>query len=159
MHSTLECDVSLQTLKLAARLERMEEHGQIEPPQLPSNRKFGLFFALVFLLAAAFFFWKGSEYLGAVLSIAAALFGVCALLLPAVLSPLNRLWFALGMLLGRIVSPIVLGLIFFVLLTPVSVVTRLFGRDALLIRKRDASSYWVARTPPGPAADSFKNQF
>ena len=137
----------------------MHSDDQPAAPQLPSNQKFGWFFVLVFLLAAAYALWRGFEHWAAVLTIGAVLFGVCALLLPAVLSPLNRLWFALGMLLGKIVSPIVLGLIFFVLLTPVSVVTRLFGRDALLVRKRKTQSYWVDRTPPGPEPDSFRNQF
>ena len=137
----------------------MQDYAQTEAPELPSNRKFGLFFALIFLLVAAYFFWKGPEYVGALLTIAAVLFSVCAFLLPAVLSPLNQLWFALGILLGKIVNPIVLGLIFFVLLTPVSIVTRLSGRDVLLIRKRKTQSYWVDRTPPGPEPDSFRNQF
>ena len=79
---------------------------------------------------------------------------------PKILRPLNWLWFQLGQLLGKIVSPIVLGAIFFLLLTPVSLVTRLFGRDELRIkRKASQTSYWLDRAPPGPAPESFKNQF
>ena len=62
------------------------------------------------------------------------LFAIAAFLTPQILSPLNRLWFCLGLLLGKIVSPIVLALIFFVLITPVSLVTRLFGRDELKMK-------------------------
>jgi len=86
-------------------------------------------------------------------------FSVATLLSPQLLAPLNRLWYGLGVLLGKIISPIVLGLIFFVLITPVSLVTRLFGRDELKMKKRNVESYWVDRSPPGPPSDSFKNQY
>jgi len=66
---------------------------------------------------------------------------------------------ALGHLLGRIVSPIVLGLIFFVLITPVALFGRVAGRDPLRLKPRAISSYWVKREPAGPTPDSFKNQF
>jgi hypothetical protein len=65
----------------------------------------------------------------------------------------------LGLLLGKIISPIVLGLIFFVLITPVSLVTRLFGRDELKMKKRSVESYWVDRSPPEPPSNTFKNQY
>jgi hypothetical protein len=57
------------------------------------------------------------------------------------------------------VSPVVLGVVFFLLITPVAVCSRLAGRDALRLRKRSVQSHWVERVPKGPAADSFKNQF
>ncbi len=78
---------------------------------------------------------------------------------PDVLAPLNRAWFKLGEIMGKIVSPIVLGVIFFILITPVAMLTRLFGRDELRLKKRAIESYWIERNPPGPASDSFKNQF
>jgi hypothetical protein len=65
----------------------------------------------------------------------------------------------LGALMGRVVSPLVLGTIFFLLITPISMLARLFGRDELRLKKIDTSSYWIARAPPGPDGDSFKNQF
>jgi hypothetical protein len=63
------------------------------------------------------------------------------------------------MLLGKIVSPIVLGLIFFVLITPAALITRLFGRDELKIKKRTVESYWVDRSTLGLESESFKNQY
>jgi len=75
------------------------------------------------------------------------------------LTPLNKAWMKLGDLLGKVISPIVLGIIFFVLLAPVALVTRLLGRDELRLKMSNSSSYWIDRTPPGPAGDSFKNQF
>ncbi len=78
---------------------------------------------------------------------------------PQLLTPLNRLWYALGIILGKVINPIVLGAMFFVLITPIALLTRLFGRDELKIKKSFAHSYWVDRLPPGPQSDSFKNQF
>ncbi len=131
------------------------------PPhtQLPTNSKFGWFFAAVFFALAIYAYWEGWSKVAVAALSAALLFGVAALLSPQLLTPLNRLWYGLGLLLGKIVSPIVLGVIFFVLITPVSLVTRLFGRDELKIKKRSVDSYWVDRSPPGPPSDSYKNQY
>jgi len=137
----------------------MSEHTVSSPPKLPTNRKFGWFFAAVFAAVAAYAYWGGWSTVSLVTLIAAILFAAATLLSPQSLAPLNRLWYGLGMLLGKIISPIVLGLIFFVLITPVSLVTRLFGRDELKMKKRNVESYWVDRSPPGPQSDSFKNQY
>jgi len=126
---------------------------------MEENKKFGWFFTAVFAAVAAYAYWRGWSAVSLVTLIAAILFAAATLLSPQSLAPLNRLWYGLGMLLGKIISPIVLGLIFFVLITPVSLVTRLFGRDELKIKKRNVESYWVDRSPPGPPSDSFKNQY
>ena len=78
---------------------------------------------------------------------------------PKLLAPFNRAWFALGQLMGRVVSPIVLGAIFFLILTPVALIMRLFGRDELRLKRKASDSYWVDRHHDTPAAESFKNQF
>jgi hypothetical protein len=127
---------------------------------LPSNRKFGGLFTAIFAIAAAYFyFFAASGRVALVLAALAALFAVATIAAPSLLAPLNRLWFQLGLLLGKIVSPLVLGSIFFLLITPVSLISRLFGRDELKMKKRTVSSYWVEREPPGPAPESFRNQF
>ena len=129
---------------------------------LPSERSFGLLFGAVFALLAAYgWFFKGWSSMLALALVGVALaFVLVGFVAPKILRPLNWLWFQLGQLLGKIVSPIVLGAIFFLLLTPVSLVTRLFGRDELrLKRKASQTSYWLDRAPPGPAPESFKNQF
>ena len=129
---------------------------------LPSERSFGLLFGAVFALLAAYgWFFKGWSSMLALALVGVALaFVLVGFVAPKILRPLNWLWFQLGQLLGKIVSPIVLGAIFFLLLTPLSLVTRLFGRDDLRIkRKASQTSYWLDRAPPGPAPDSFKNQF
>jgi hypothetical protein len=129
---------------------------------LPSERSFGFLFAAIFVLLAGYGWlivrWAPSTLWGLVG--AAACFGFSAVLAPRLLAPLNRAWFQLGQLLGKVVSPIVLGAIFFLLLTPVSLVTRAFGRDELrLKRKSHQESYWIDRVPSGPKPESFKNQF
>lgn len=127
--------------------------------KIGSERAFGLVFAAVFLLVSL---WplveRAPPRWWAI--IVAAIFAMSAWIAPRVLAPLNRLWFRFGELLHRIVSPIALGVIFFGVVTPYAVVMRLFGRDALLLRKGSARpSYWVRREPPGPPPDSFHNQF
>jgi hypothetical protein len=129
---------------------------------LPSERSFGLLFAVVFALLGAYgWFFQNWSLLVVLSLVAVALaFVLLGFVAPKVLGPLNWLWFQLGLLLGKIVSPIVLGAIFFLMLTPVSLVTRLFGRDELrLKRKATQTTYWLDRAPPGPEPESFKNQF
>ena len=131
-----------------------------ESAKLPSNRSFGLLFTVVFLIVATYAWVKDfSEHWIQIWLLLAAIFLVVALLFPALLTPLNKMWFAFGLLLGKVVSPVVLGILFFVVITPVAIGMRLFGRDALLMKKRSVSTYWINRQPPGPAPDSFKDQF
>jgi|SRR5579872_720842 len=79
---------------------------------------------------------------------------------PAWLHPLNRVWTGLGLLLGRIVTPIVTGLLFYLVVTPVAFLLHLLGKDPLrLARDAQASTYWIERKPPGPPAEGMANQF
>lgn len=131
-----------------------------EPVQLPSDRRFGLLFAAIFAGLAAYNLFVGGGK-GAVLACAvvAVVMALLAFIAPRRLASLNRAWFKLGEWLGKLVNPLVLGVIFFGLLTPIAFVSRLFGRDELRLKPRPVESYWIERTPPGPAPDSFKNQF
>lgn len=130
-------------------------------PPSASNRQFGLLFALVFTSIGIYGFYRSwSNGLGTAAIAVALFFLACALLAPRFLAPLNKAWFLLGLWMGEIISPIVLGAIFFLIVTPVSLATRAFGRDALRLRKEgNVRSYWIHRDPPGPDGDSFKNQF
>jgi hypothetical protein len=79
---------------------------------------------------------------------------------PRLLAPLNRLWFRFGLRLHAVVTPVVLGIVFFGAVTPTALLMRLFGKDPLGLRvDRRAASYWLRRVPPGPPSDSLKNQF
>jgi hypothetical protein len=122
-------------------------------PALPSNRSFGWTFAGIFLVVGAY---ATLPWLLALAALTAAITAVRE----QWLTPLNRAWMKFGELLGRVVSPIVLGAIFFVVFTPVALVMRLAGRDAMKRRwEPRAPSYWVRRDPPGPADDSFRDMF
>lgn len=127
--------------------------------ELPSNRKFGLFFAAIFALACGYFFNKSILNFSWIFGGLAIVFFLIALLKADLLLPLNKLWMRLGMLLGMIISPIVLGIIFFVLFTPIGILMRLFGRDELRLKPKFSASYWKDRNPNEPIAESFKHQF
>lgn len=127
--------------------------------ELPSNRRFGFFFSAVFALAAAYFLYKDNATL---LRVFGGLFGatlLTTLIKPGLLLPFNKLWMGIGYVIGRIVSPIVLGVIFFILMTPMGLVQRLFGRDELRLKPQDHASHWKVREPAGPEPASFKQQF
>ena len=128
-------------------------------PKLPSNNKFGWFFSAVFAMIGLYSYVQQLKTLATAVTILCFLFVAITFFVPQLLTPLNRLWYTLGILLGKVTSPIVLGAMFFVLITPIALITRLFGRDELRMRKSFVESYWVDRTPPGTQSDSFKNQF
>ena len=128
---------------------------------LPSDLRFGLLMATVFAVISGYLFWTTSSQVGmlACASVATLLL-LAALARPRLLRPLNHLWMSLGELMGRIINPVILGLIFFFLITPVAWLMRRSGRDPMHLRsRRHRQSYWVDRIPPGPDAASFKNQF
>lgn len=127
---------------------------------LPSNRNFGFFFAGFFALLSAYGAYHDAEAFKVYGCLSAGVaVGLLAVVCPNLLTPLNAAWMQLGVLMGKVVSPLVLGVIFFVLITPTAVIARLLGRDELRLKKTNASSYWINRAPPGPTGDSFKNQF
>lgn len=128
-------------------------------PELPSNRSFGWTFTGVFVLAGLYNAWHGGPWLGALLVLALATAAV-TITRQGWLTPLNRAWMKLGELMGRVVSPVVLGVIFFAVFTPAGAIMRRCGRDSMS-RRLDAAarSYWVKRDPPGPAESSFRDMF
>jgi len=132
----------------------------ISPQKLPSERRFGLVIAAalaVLAIRGMTKHWSSTTYLTCFM--AGIVFGLFALIVPRVLAPLNRAWFYLGKAMGKVVSPVVLAIMFFGILTPVSMVTRWFGRDALRLKRSPVRSYWIDRDSPDLPPDSFKNQF
>lgn len=126
---------------------------------LPSDRSFGLTFATVFALIGAWALWKSSIYWTVHLGLAGA-FLLAALAVPRLLHRLNVAWMWLGGQLNRVVSPIVMGVVFFGILSPLAAVLRMRGRDVLQRNFDPASaSYWISRKPPGPDGSSFPRQF
>lgn len=130
-------------------------HTQVE---LPSNRKFGFFFSSVFFILAAYFIYTQSQTVAQVMLLVASIFLIITLFKANLLLPLNKLWMRFGLILGRIISPVVLGIIFFGLITPYSVIIRMLGRDELHLRKVKNKSHWIHRSQDSPQTD-FKRQF
>lgn len=126
--------------------------------ELPSNRKFGFFFTFVFAIAAAYFFSVANITWVCVFVTAALIFLFITLIESNALLPLNKLWMCFGLLLGIIVSPVVLGVIFFGLFTPIAILMRLSGRDELRLKFSRKASHWITRSEP-IKSESFKHQF
>jgi len=120
-------------------------------PILPSDRNFGWTFTGFFTLVAFFQPWMLAL---------AALTALVTMIRSHWLAPFNRAWMKLAEVLHHVVSPVVLGLIYFGVFTPVALVMRAFGRDAMCRRFEPAQpTYWVKRDPPGPRDDSFRDMF
>lgn len=136
-----------------------EDFHREEAQSLPSNRSFGLIFAVVFLLIGGIPALRKHDPRWWALAVSTA-FLLLGLMQSPLLTPLNRLWMRFGLLLHRFISPVILGLVFAVSVIPVGLVLRWLGKDPMRRRwEPDASSYWIPRTPPGPAPESMKNQF
>ena len=124
-----------------------------------SPRGFGIVFAVVFAVIGL---WPLMDGEGARVwaLVVAGVFLVLALLRPSLLAPFNRIWLGLGAVLHRNVNPLVMGFMFFAVITPTALLLRLMGKD--LLRRRFApneKSYWIPREPPGPDPQSMRNQF
>ena len=126
--------------------------------KLPSNKKFGFFFSLLFILASVYFFYKNKLILGSVFYFLTLFFVVITILNAKILLKINKLWMRLGLLLGLLISPIVIGFIFFGLITPYGILMRIFGRDALYLKKIKKKSYWIMR-PKLLTQTNFNQQF
>ena len=126
--------------------------------ELPSNSKFGFFFTFIFAVVTAYFFTVENLKWAYVFIATALLFLLITLVNDKILLPLNKLWMRFGLLLGIIVSPIVLGVIFFGLFTPIAMLMRLSGRDELRLKFAQKASHWILRGEP-IKSESFKNQF
>lgn len=137
----------------------MQSDPDTEKPDTPSNLSFGLVFAIFFMLVALWPLLHGDSPRRWAVALSGA-FAIAALTVPAALLPLNRLWLRFGQVMHTIVSPIALGILFYGVVTPTGLIRRLMGKDPLRLKvDRSGKSYWVIRTPPGPRAESFKNQF
>ena len=124
-----------------------------------SERSFGILFAVVFTAIALWPILGGASIRWWAIYIA-VIFASLALAQPRVLKPLNSAWLALGRVLHRVVSPVILALVFVTTVIPTGIFLRLTGRDPLRLKMdRKASTYWQQRDPAGPPPGSLKNQF
>ena len=136
-----------------------EDYSREEHVKGGTDRGFGLVFAGFFAIVGALSWWNDHTGWRWMLPLAAAFLAV-ALIYPRLLGPLNRLWLKFGLLLYKVMNPLILGLLFFVTIMPIGLLMRLFGKDFLRLKlDRGARSYWIERKPPGPPPQSMRNQF
>jgi hypothetical protein len=136
-----------------------ESYVRHDALQVGSNRSFGLVFAIVFAIIGAWPLLSGNGVRTWSLIVAAG-FVVTAFAAPGLLAPANRAWMRFGALLHRIVSPLMLMLIFALAIVPTGLIMRAIRRDPLRLRRDPgASTYWIRRDPPGPAPESLKDMF
>jgi hypothetical protein len=136
--------------------ESFERNAAAAPP---SERSFAWVFTAFFAALALWPAWRGRPPRWWALGVAVLVF-LAGLLWPSVLRIPNLIWFRLGILLNRIVSPVAASLLFFVVFTPFALVLRMAGKDLLRLRRDpEAASYWIERNPPGPPPESMVEQF
>ena len=123
--------------------------------KLPSNRNFGIVFFIVFLIIALWPLLKQNEIRIWSLIIS-FIFFVLGLINSKLLTPLNKLWFKFGILLGNIIAPIVMGIVFFLVVTPTGLIMQFFRKDILKLKKNSSNSYWINKDNTN---SSMRNQF
>ena len=126
---------------------------------MTSNRNFGLFFTLFLTALATYLFFKKELLLGLAFLLVAFILLIFSIKTPNKLARLNQSWFKLGLIMGKFVSPIALGFIFFVVITPIGLFMRLCGRDAFLLKRKKVESYWINRSEKKISDTSFTQQF
>ena len=136
-----------------------ERYDIEEEVQGSSDRTFGLVFAGLFGIIGLLPLVHGKCPRLWAIGVAVVFLGL-ALFIPSVLSPMNSFWIKFGLLLHKVVNPLVLGVMYFVVFTPMGLFMRMLGRDSLRLKlDQEAASYWIERKPPGPAPDTYKDQF
>ena len=123
--------------------------------KISSNRSFGIVFFIVFLIIALYPLTY-SEEIRVWSATVSLIFLVLGVFNSKILTPLNRLWFKFGIFLGKIISPIIMGIIFFLVVTPIGFIMRLLGKDVLNIKYNKNKSYWIEKNGP---KSKMKNQF
>ena len=123
--------------------------------KISSNRSFGIIFFIVFLLIAVYPILKGNDLRLWSLFIS-FIFLALGLINSKILTPLNRLWFKFGLILGRFISPLIMGIIFFVVVTPIGIMMRLLKKDLLNLKYNKKETYWIDKSGP---KSKMKNQF
>ena len=127
--------------------------------KLPSNKKFDLFFSFIFIFFSSYFFLKSNFILTYIFLVISFIFLFLGLFFPKYLSLLNKGWMILGLILSKIINPLVLGIIYFGLFTPIGLFRKLIGKDELNLKSEDVKTYWKKRDIINIKQSSFKDQF
>ena len=123
--------------------------------KIGSNKSFGIVFSIVFLVIAFWPMLNGNEINYWLLAIS-IVFLILGLINSKILTPLNKIWFKFGILLGNVIAPIVMGIIFFLIVTPTSIIMKLLGKDLLNLKKNNNNSYWIEKSNQN---SKMKNQY
>ena len=123
--------------------------------KIGSNKSFGIVFSIVFLVIAFWPMLNGNEINYWLLAIS-IVFLILGLINSKILTPLNKIWYKFGILLGNVVGPIVMGIIFFLIVTPTSIIMKLLGKDLLNLKKNNNNSYWIEKNKQ---KSKMKNQY
>ena len=123
--------------------------------KISSNRSFGIVFFVVFLIVSTWPLLNAGEIRYWSLAISVT-FLVLGIMNSKILTPLNKIWFKIGILLGNIISPIVMGIIFFLVVTPTSIIMKILRKDLLNLKKNNKNSYWIENRKQN---SSMKKQF
>ena len=123
------------------------------------NRHFGLLLSILFLILAIYLIVLKSLLVGQLFAILSGIVLLVSIFRPRALNRITKTWLRFGDILGHVISPITLGIIFFLLITPVGLITKIFGRDELLLKKKNVKSYWLARQKSDEKFNSFEKQF
>ena len=126
---------------------------------LPSNKKIGIFFFIILTILSVVLFIYDYTLISVITLTTGLISLTLSYLKPDLLLPVNKAWMTLGYFLGYIVSPIVIGFIFFVIFTPISIFLKIIGRDELKLLNKNSDSYWRKRQLNKDSQTSFKNQF
>ena len=123
--------------------------------KISSNRSFGIVFFIVFLLITIYPLTHGGDIRiwSAIISFIFLLLG---LFNSSILAPLNKIWFKFGIFLGKMISPLIMGIIFFLVVTPIGLIMRILGKDVLNLKYNKNKSYWIEKNGP---KSKMKNQF
>jgi Flp pilus assembly pilin Flp len=138
-----------------------EQFGKRDDVKAPTERSFGITFTVAFALLAAFTYWhRGATMTFYTVIVVSAAFAVVTLVAAHLLRPLNLIWLKFGLLLHKVVNPVIMGLLFFGVFTPMGVVMRAIGVDLLRLKRKPATeTYWISRRDESIQDSSMKNQF
>lgn len=129
--------------------------------KLSAARKFGIFFSIIFalLLVYSYVNFSNNSFFIKIFFITFLYFLFTTIFIPKTLIKPNELWMSVGFYIGKVANPIILGFLFFFIISPISIVTKIFGRDELKLKKVNLDTYWIKRKSIKFNLESFKNQY
>ena len=126
---------------------------------LPSNKKFGILFSIIFIVFSFYFYFQDLYFYSLIAFLVCILLIIIIFVNDNLLLPFNKLWMKFGMLIGKVVNPIIIGFIFFILFVPLSLIMKVLGRDEMRIKITKKQTYWKNINENLSNKSNFKNQF